>query len=64
MSITIKNFKQKMTEKAIKKGGTWENFGQKELRKIVDAMSSEEQKQNRIQISELNDWASNFTIFS
>jgi len=65
--MTIGNFKQKMTAKAKAKGGIWENFGQKELRKLKDKVINisdytDEMNAKRNQIKELNNWASNFNI--
>jgi len=60
MKLTISNFKEVMTTKAIKKGSTWENFGQKELNQLRE---SSDNKNNDTKIKELSEWASNFTLF-
>ena len=65
--MNIKNFKQKMTEKAETKGYIWENFGQSELRKLKDKFInisdySDEMNEKREQIEELDKWASHFNL--
>jgi uncharacterized protein YutD len=65
--MTLNNFKQKMTEKARKKGYIWENFGQNELRKLKDKYIdisdySNEMNTKREKIQELDDWASHFNL--
>ncbi|MDP8285394.1 MAG: hypothetical protein RAP03_01900 [Candidatus Electryonea clarkiae] len=69
--MNLKNFKQTMIKKAIKKGGVWENFGQKELRKLKDeyhhnpyASKYGNAKEYEIDqaIRELDNWVSHFDL--
>jgi len=65
--ITINNFKSEMFKKAKKRGGVWENFGQKELGKLRDKIIdisdySNEMNKKREQIKELDFWASNYNL--
>jgi len=69
--ITLKNFKEKMIEKAKKKGGIWENFGQKELFvltcKLVKKGYNHYGQNNkdieiRERLEELDQWASHFNL--
>jgi len=65
--MTIKNFKQKMTDKAKAKGCIWENFGQAELRKLEDRVINisdytDEMNAKREQIAELDQWSSHFNF--
>jgi len=64
--MTISNFKKVMTAKVIKKGGVWENFGQKELAKLKDRVGynpygTEKERQTAKEIQSLNEWAMGFT---
>ena len=67
---TITNFKNKMIAKAKKRGGIWENFGQKELRQLEDKHNynsikySHEEKDKRTvqQLEELNKWCGSFDL--
>jgi len=66
--MTIRNFKQKMVDKAIKAGGIWENFGQSELDKLKDryrygdlVYGTEPQRQTARDIDSLGEWAETFT---
>ena len=70
-SLTLKNFKQVMIEKAKKKGGVWENFGQKELSDLKDkyhynqyANKWSDDKEYKIaqEIDSLNQWAKRFDL--
>ena len=45
-----------MINKALKKGQIWENFGQKELRKLRD------KHPNNNEINKLDQWASHFDL--
>ena len=67
--MTLENFKQIMTEKAIKKGGIWENFGQKELAVLKEkydynqyAPKNDKDEIIRLKIDELDNWASHFDL--
>ncbi len=71
--MTLKNFKDKMIEKAIKNKGIWENFGQKELSKLKekyhynnflksDDCLDKKEIEIRNTINELDDWASHFDL--
>lgn len=65
-SITIDNFKKKMTEKA-KKLGIYEDFGQAEISYITDKYKSnpygsQSERNIAAKISELNDWCMNFDM--
>jgi len=69
--ITLKNFKEKMIEKAKKKGGIWENFGQKELfslhcKLVKGGYNScghcDKDTEIRNQLEELDQWASHFNL--
>lgn len=59
-----------MIAKAKRRGGIWENFGQKELRQLEDKHNynsikySHEEKDNRIvqQLKELDEWCMNFDL--
>jgi hypothetical protein len=65
--MQLKNFKEKMIEKAQKKGYIWENFGQSELIKLRDKIInisdySNEMNAKREELQELSDWSSNFDL--
>jgi len=70
-NLTIKNFKNEMIDKAIKKGSIWENFGQDELRKLKEKYHYNPycNKDSNIKewtitskIDELDKWASHFDL--
>ena len=68
--MNLKNFKQTMIKKAIKKNGIWENFGQKEIRQLKDKYHynnyanqwKPEEYKIKLAIQELDDWASHFDL--
>lgn len=68
--ITLSNFKEEMIKKAKAKGGVWEDFGQKELRKLRDEVLSPnfdskgyyDKRNYEEHLKELSDWASNFDL--
>lgn len=64
--ITLNNFKAKMTEKA-KKGGLYENFGQKEIEQLKERYGynpygTDKERQIVSQIDNLSAWAENFNM--
>ena len=69
--MTIKSFKREMIAKAKKRGGIWENFGQKELGKLKDKYNynqyankwgNEKEYKICLAIQALNDWACRFNL--
>lgn len=69
--LTLKNFKLKMIEKALKNGSIWENFGQKELQQLKDKYnyspywnqySDAKTQKTGSTIEELDRWASHFDL--
>lgn len=65
-SITtdINRAKQKLINKAKKKGGIWENFGQDEVRALEDKYFDERYNNNGVwsAIRNFDDWCMNFTL--
>ncbi len=69
--ITLKNFKEKMIEKAKKKGEIWENFGQRELfvlhcKLVKSGYDScghcDKDIETGEKLEELDQWASHFNL--
>ena len=60
----IKRAKQKLINKAKKKGGIWENFGQDEVRALEDKYFDERYNNNGVwsAIRNFDDWCMNFTL--
>lgn len=66
--MTISNFKTSMIAKAKRRGGIWENFGQKEIHTLKDKYKydrySHDEKMKKIvqQIDELDNWCMTFDL--
>ena len=66
--MTIKNFKRIMIEKAKRKNGIWENFGQNELMKLKDnydynsiRYGTPEERKTAKEIDNLGDWCGTYS---
>lgn len=63
MNLTVDNFKAVMVAKAKRKGGVYENFGQRELRELEDACTDwyGKDRETMRRIAALHDWAETYT---
>jgi hypothetical protein len=65
-NLTIDNFKEQMITKAKRKGGIWEDFGQKEINQLKDKYGYDPYKWEKRPIVEkidgLDEWAMNFDL--
>ena len=69
--ITLKNFKARMIEKAEKRGEMWEDFGQIELKKLIERLTesgfdpygqNDKDIETKEKLQELNQWAMHFNL--